>query len=94
MGWILKYQPTNNPVVQKAAEWGFHMNESLNGIPVIKSRNQPNHNVYNNYIEQKLNFIQKNSPADKWHKELVILINKAKAAIESTDVHLDLITFR
>jgi hypothetical protein len=41
------------------------MNESLNGIPVIKSRNQPNHDVYNNYIEQKLNLIQQNFPADK-----------------------------
>jgi hypothetical protein len=92
MPWSDRIQ--RHPVVQKAAEWGFHMNESLNGIPVIKSRNQPNHNVYNNYIEQKLNLIQQNFPADKWHEELVKLTNKAKAAIESTDVHLDLITFR
>ena len=41
-------------VVQKAAKHGFHMNEVLNGIAVAASRNQPNHNAYNNLIQIKL----------------------------------------
>lgn len=91
--WSTRIQ--EHPVVQKAADWGFHMNESLNGIPVIKEINSPNHNIYNNYIEQKLNLIQKDFPENKWHEELIKLVNKAKAAIAANpNTHLDQIRFR
>jgi hypothetical protein len=91
--WSTRIQ--EHPVVQKAADWGFHMNELLNGIPVKKEINSPNHNIYNNYIEQKINLIQKNFPENKWHEELIKLVNKAKAAIAANpNTHLDQISFR
>lgn len=90
--WSTRIQ--EHPVVQKAADWGFHMNESLNGVVVKKEINQPNHNFYNNFIEQKLNLIKKNFPENKWHEELIRLANKAKEAIEANpNTHLDQLTF-
>lgn len=60
MPWALR----NNDVIQKAAKSGsaFHMNEALNGIAVASWRNQPNHNVYNNLIENKLNAFNNLNP--------------------------------
>ncbi|WP_297338073.1 AHH domain-containing protein [Algoriphagus sp.] len=90
--WSKKIQ--EHPVVQKAADWGFHMNESLNGIPVTKARNQPNHDVYNDLIESKLDFIERRFPEDQWNNELVKLVNDAKAAIQANpSKHLNDITF-
>lgn len=83
-----------HPVVQKAADLGFHTNESLNGIPVIKSRNQPNHDIYNKLIERKLNMIQNNFPQNQWHQELIKLVNEAKTAIQANpSKHLNEINF-
>ncbi|NJM79938.1 MAG: hypothetical protein HC854_10530 [Flavobacterium sp.] len=60
MPWALR----NNNVLQKAAKSGsaFHMNEALNGIAVATWRNQPNHNIYNNLINNKLNLFNTNNP--------------------------------
>lgn len=46
----------NHDVIQKAAksEKAFHIDEALNGIPVEAWRNQPNHDLYNDLIESKL----------------------------------------
>jgi hypothetical protein len=46
----------NHDVIQKVAssQSAFHMNEALNGIPVASWRNQPNHPVYTNLVESKL----------------------------------------
>lgn len=83
-----------HPVVQKAADRGFHLNEALNGIPVIKSRNQPNHSLYNNRIEEKLNDIKRRFPENQWESELVKLVNRAKSAIQNNpNKHLNEISF-
>lgn len=53
---LIPWSSRTKMAVQRAAKSGsaFHMNEALNGIAVAAWRNQPNHNIYNNVIDAKL----------------------------------------
>ncbi len=55
---VLSWNLFDNPVIQKAAHSGFHMNDLANGIPVAVWRNQPNHSLYDNRIRAGLNAIK------------------------------------
>jgi len=84
-----------HPVIQKvASKDGFHMNESINGLPLPSIRNHPNHNAYNNFIGSKLDYIQNNYPQSEWNTQVSRLIEAAKTAINATDAHINTITFR
>ena len=89
-----------NPVVQKAAKSreAFHLNETLNGIPVDSWRNQPNHDLYNNRIKGLLdNFNQSNPKAspEEAYDFLTSLISRIKTEIvNNPDKHLNDILFR
>lgn len=48
---ILPWEWREHPLVQLAAQAGFHMNEALNGIPSIFTTNHP---LYNNRVLQRL----------------------------------------
>lgn len=87
-----------HPVIQKAAKSknAFHMNESLNGIPVQKIRNST-HNDYNNLIKMKLDQIYNSRNQDKsnefFYDELMKLINDAETAIKSSNLPINEIRF-
>lgn len=53
---LIPWSIRNHDVIQKAAKSGsaFHINEALNGLAVASWRNQPNHNVYNSIVNNKL----------------------------------------
>lgn len=53
---------SQHEVVQRAAANGFHMNEAANGVAVAAWRNQPNHDLYNNRVLQKLTDIYNENP--------------------------------
>ncbi|WP_026946735.1 AHH domain-containing protein [Algoriphagus marincola] len=78
-----------HPVVQKAARSknSFHMNESLNGMPVQKNRNIY-HKDYNNLILNKLDQIYNPRNRDRsnefFYDELMNLINNAENAINKS----------
>ncbi len=78
---LIPWATRNHDVIQKAAKSSnpFHMNEALNGIPVASWRNQPNHNIYNNLIESKLD-------------EFNTIINPNATANEAYDFVYDLIS--
>ena len=61
---LIPWSSQTKMAVQKAAKYGsaFHMNEALNGIAVAAWRNQPNHNIYNNVINSKLDAFRDLNP--------------------------------
>ncbi|MGH2665828.1 AHH domain-containing protein [Flavobacterium sp.] len=59
---LIPWAKKGHEVVQRAAKYGFHMNESLNGIAVAAWRNQPNHNAYNDLIELKMDLFYQYNP--------------------------------
>ena len=61
---LIPWSSQSKMAVQKAAKYGsaFHMNEALNGIAVAAWRNQPNHQIYNNIIDGKLDAFRNLNP--------------------------------
>ncbi|MCX8525019.1 AHH domain-containing protein [Chryseobacterium formosus] len=93
------YNIQTHPIVQKAAKSmnAFHLNEALNGIAVASWRNQPNHNLYNNRIFNKLEQFKQaypNATPDQCYNKLIEIINQAKQAIiNNPNSHLNDLVF-
>ena len=93
------YNVQIHSVVQKAAKSSnaFHLNEALNGIAVASWRNQPNHNMYNNRIFNKLEQFRQANPnatPDQCYNKVLEIINQAKQAIiNNPNSHLNDLVF-
>jgi hypothetical protein len=77
----------SHPLVQKAAKSAnaFHMNEALNGIPVPSTSHLKGHNLYNDKIQQKLDFINTQSPTNEIaYQSLTEFINHLEQLIQTT----------
>ena len=73
----------------------FHIDEALNGIPVEAWRNQPNHNVYNTFIKNKLDDLNIDNPSpEEAYNRLGNLIQDIKNWITNNpNSHLNEISF-
>lgn len=90
---LIPWAIRNHDVVQNAAKSGsaFHINEALNGITVAAWRNQPNHNIYNNLIESKLdlfNSLNPNATIDEAYNFVSDLIADVRDWIINTQIHI------
>ncbi len=97
---IIPWEFTTNTVVQKAADYGFHMNEALNGIGLAKSVHIEGivHTHYNTKVAQELQEIitrrGMNMSPDVAESELIGLISKIRTWINANPgVNLNNITF-
>lgn len=97
----IPWELCDNPIVQLAAENGFHMNELANGISLSKlvHREGMVHSVYNKVINDEINKITKELVSSKRlnpveaEKELKALINRIDFWFSTHNgVNLDLIT--
>jgi hypothetical protein len=98
---IIPWEFTNNTVVQKAAEYGFHMNEALNGIGLAKNIHVEGivHSHYNTKVAQELQEIINrrgmNLSPEVAESELIGLISKIRTWINANPgVNLNNITFQ
>ncbi|SFI34729.1 AHH domain-containing protein [Halpernia frigidisoli] len=93
---LIPWALANNSIIQKASKSAnaFHLNEALNGIAVTSWRNQPNHNIYNSRILNKLNALPSNLTADQAYIKLMEIITQAKqAVINNPNTHLNNLVF-
>lgn len=92
---LIPWSSRTKTVVQRAAKSGnaFHMNEALNGIAVASWRNQPNHQAYNNKIDDAIdNFLLDNPNAtpNQCYNFLTNLIEDVRAwVINNPNSHLN-----
>jgi hypothetical protein len=81
---VIPWSLSIHPLVQKAAEAGFHMNELYNGIPLNIIQHGPGgHLVYNTIVWSKLeqlwaNLLSNNGTALQAEAELINLTNQIK----------------
>ena len=87
----------NHNVVQKAARHfpPFHIDEALNGIAVTAWRNQPNHNLYNQRIFNRLEVINNSSLSPKQaYDALSAFMTELRGLIQNNpNVHLNDLIF-
>ncbi|WP_046759086.1 AHH domain-containing protein [Kordia jejudonensis] len=94
---IIPWAEGTHEAVQQAAKAGnaFHMNEALNGIAVAAWRNQPNHNLYNERVADKLNqILNSSSNVDEVYQGLNNFIESLKSIIvNNPNTHLNDLIF-
>ncbi|WP_433991553.1 AHH domain-containing protein [Kordia algicida OT-1] len=81
---LIPWANRSHEVVQLASKSGsaFHMNEALNGIAVAAWRNQPNHNIYNARVRNKLDEILSTNPnVDEAYQKVYELVEQIRSAI-------------
>ncbi len=70
------------------------MNEAINGTPVAKWRNQPNHSVYDAKIQALLDDIPSNLSAESTYQEVIKVVNKVRKVVEDNpSKHLNDLVF-
>ncbi len=74
---IIPWAKRTSEVVQQAAKSGnaFHMNEALNGIAVAAWRNQPNHNLYNQRVQELFNALPSSLTPDEAYNAITNIVN-------------------
>lgn len=96
---IIPWAFRNNEIVQKASKSGnaFHMNESLNGIPMHTDFHNGSHPNYSNQITQYFNeFLEQNQNAtpDECYNFLTDLIQDIRTAIQNNPTtHINQLIF-
>ena len=92
---LIPWSSQTKMAVQKAAKYGsaFHMNEALNGIAVAAWRNQPNHQIYNDVINGKLDAFRNlntNATPQECYEFLTDLINDIRTwIVNNPNSHLN-----
>ena len=94
---IIPWAKGSHEAVQQAAKAGnaFHMNEALNGIAVAAWRNQPNHNLYNQRVAEKLNeILSSSSNVDEAYEMVNGLVETIRTVIvNNPNTHLNDLIF-
>lgn len=94
---VLSRNLRTHRAIQKAAKSKtnpFHIDEFLNGIPVDKWRNQPNHHLYDRRIRELLDAIPSGlSPEDTFSRLELIIKNVKKVIKNNPDTHLNDLIF-
>jgi len=92
---VIPWGKSGHPAIQKAANFKFHMNDALNGIPIAAWRNQPNHFSYDVKVVQKLDQIMAANPTPQQaYIEISNLISDIKTAIlNNPNTHLNNLSF-
>ncbi len=93
---IIPWGKRLNDLVQKAARAGktFHINEALNAVPVEAWRNQPNHNIYDQNVQNLLDTLPDNLTPNEAYDEILSIIDTIRnTIINNPDVHLNDLIF-
>lgn len=94
---VLSRNLRTHRAIQKAAKSKtspFHIDEFLNGIPVDKWRNQPNHHLYDRRIRELLDAIPSGlSPEDTFSRLELIIKNVKEVIKNNPNTHLNDLIF-
>ena len=93
---IIPWVNRTSELIQKAAKSAnaFHMNDVLNGIAVAAWRNQPNHNLYNQKIQQLFDDLPSNLTDQQAYDAVLEIVNRVRDAIvNNPNTHLNDLIF-
>ncbi|WP_256010314.1 AHH domain-containing protein [Desertivirga xinjiangensis] len=95
---IIPWEYSTHPVVQKAADYGFHMNEALNGIPLSTLIHNGSHTAYSTKVFDELEEIRtlygSNITPPQAEQAVLDLVNRIRnEMINHPTVHINNLNF-
>ncbi len=93
---IIPLNLQGHPAIQQAAksENAFHLNETLNGIPLDNAVHNGSHFNYDNAIESYLDDIDLSQPLNDIYNEVADIINSVKNAVQNNPTtHINQLNF-